>query len=223
VGEVHLSKDRDILLAGASGLVGSALARLIPAERLISIGRRAAPDLPPGARQIVAQPAEWPTAIAGLLPATAISALGTTIRAAGSKPAFAAIDLDLVVAFARAAQAAGARHFIMVSSVGASAGSSNFYLSTKGKAEAAVRAIGFDRVDILRPGLLRGDRPESRPGERLGIMLSPLTDALTPRAYDKYRSVAVSDVAAAMAALTEERGAGVHVHHHREILALAGV
>ena len=217
-----MSKDEDMLLAGASGLVGSALARLIPVERLVTIGRRTSPGLAADVRQIVAPTQHWPTEIARFSPAIAISTLGTTIRVAGSKPAFAAIDLDLVVAFARAARAAGARHVIMVSSVGAASASSNFYLSTKGKAEDAVRALGFDRVDILRPGLLRGDRQESRPGERLGILLSPLTDALTPRAYDKYRSIAVSDVAAAMAALTGVSGAGVHVHHHREIRALAG-
>ena len=203
-----------ILLAGGSGLIGSLLAARLKGQRLTAIGRRAIPGI---SDQRIAPVAEWPALVASLKSDIAISTLGTTIRAAGSQAAFAAIDHDAVVAFARAAREAGARQFLMVSSVGA--GGASFYLKTKGRAEASVRALGFQRVDIFRPGLLLGERPgAARAVERLFAALSPLTNALTPRAFDQYRAIAADDVAAAMARVIGARVDGVFIHHNREML-----
>jgi uncharacterized protein YbjT (DUF2867 family) len=129
-----------------------------------------------------------------------------------------------VIGFAKAVRKAGARQFMMISSVGASAESRNFYLRTKGEAEAGVTALGFERVDIFRPGLLRGDRGGApRFGERIGIALSPITDLLTPFVLDQYRSIAAADVAAATAQLVGAGEGGVFVHHNREIMTGNGL
>jgi uncharacterized protein YbjT (DUF2867 family) len=203
-----------IIIAGVSGLIGGLLAARLKGHNLIAIGRRHTPGIPD---QRIAPVAEWPALVATLKPDISISTLGTTIRAAGSQDAFAAIDHDAVVAFARAAKDAGARHFIMVSSVGAAGAS--FYLRTKGRAEASVRAMGFARVDIFRPGLLLGARAgDARPVERLFAALSPLTNALTPRTFDQYRAIAADDVAAAMARVIGAAENGVFIHHNREML-----
>ena len=208
-----------ILLAGATGLVGGALATLLPYERLHLISRRAVDG---GLAQTVAPSEEWPAVVAKLKPATVISTLGTTIRQAGSQAAFRAIDYDLVLSVAIAAKATGAQHFIMVSSVGASAGSSTFYLKAKGEAEEAVKALGFNRVDILRPGLLRGDRQGPiRWGEQIATMISPVTDALTPEVLSQFRSVEAVSVAKATAMLVGADDGGTYIHHNREILALS--
>ena len=205
-----------IILAGASGLIGGLLAPRLKDQNLNAIGRRAVEGI---ADQRIASVAEWPALVATLKPHVVISTLGTTIRAAGSQAAFAAIDHDAVVAFARAARDAGARQFLMVSSVGA--GGASFYLKTKGRAEASVRAMGFARVDIFRPGLLLGERAgDARPVERLFAALSPLTNALTPRAFDQYKAISADDVAAAMARVIGAAENGVFVHHNREMLAL---
>ena len=205
-----------IILAGASGLIGGLLAARLQGQPLTAIGRRAVPGI---SDQRIAPVAEWPALVAMLAPDVAISTLGTTIRTAGSQAAFAAIDHDAVVAFARAAKDAGARQFLMVSSVGA--GGASFYLKTKGRAEASVRALGFARVDIFRPGLLLGERAgDARPVERLFAALSPLTNALTPRAFDQYKAISADDVAAAMARVIGAAENGVFVHHNREMLAL---
>jgi uncharacterized protein YbjT (DUF2867 family) len=191
------------------------LAARLKDRNLTAIGRRVIEGI---ADQRIAPVTEWPALVAALKPDIAISTLGTTIRAAGSRDAFAAIDLDAVLAFARAAKQAGARQFLMVSSVGA--GGASFYLKTKGRAEASVRALGFGRVDIFRPGLLLGQRAGvARPVERLFAALSPLTNALTPRAFDKYRAIAADDVAAAMARVVGAAADGVFIHHNREMLA----
>jgi uncharacterized protein YbjT (DUF2867 family) len=210
-----------MVLAGATGLVGRQVAaRLRPGE-LVLLGRRRFEGAD-GAEQRIGAVGEWPGLLAGLRVEVAISTLGTTIREAGSQAAFRAVDYDAVMTFAKAAQAAGAWHFVLVSSVGADASASNFYLKTKGEAEDAVRALGFKRLDIFRPGLLRGKR-EGRPrtGESIMQQLSPITDLLTPAVFDQYRSVDSADVAATIVRAACAGGEGEHIHHNREIVRFA--
>lgn len=212
----------DAVLVGATGMVGRALAAAVPGTALTVLARRASAMLPGGAREIVAPAAEWPDRIASVQPAILFNCLGTTIADAGSQAAFRAVDHDLVLAVAGAAKAAGARHCISVSSVGASAASGNFYLRTKGEVEAALRALGFDRLDILRPGLLTGARGGRwRPGESIGMALAPVTDLMLHGAMRRYRSISGAAVARAMAALAAAGGAGVHIHEHDAIAQLA--
>jgi uncharacterized protein YbjT (DUF2867 family) len=206
-----------VILAGATGLVGGAVAKSLPQDTLTIVTRRAVEGL--AAHLLIGAMDEWPRLIAGQSFDLAICCLGTTIKQAGSKEAFAAVDLDGVMAFAAAARSAGARQFMMVSSVGAQATASNFYLKTKGQAEAAVQGLGFVRVDIFRPGLLRGNRTgPARIGESLAMSVSPLTDMFTPRAFDKYRSIAADTIAKAICALAGRADEGVFIHHNRDML-----
>ena len=215
-----------ILLAGASGLIGSKLVKLLAGcdvelhiltRRLLETGKAAIV-------QIVSDPADWPAHIAELAPDVAISCLGTTWNKSGkSEAAFRGVDLDLVLAFAGAAKQAGARQMIAVSSVGASANSAGFYLRTKGQAEQGLADLGFDRLDILRPGLLTGERGgDRRLGERAGIMLSPFTDALLHGSLRRYRSINAATVAGAIAQLVIAGGQGRFIHENDAITALAG-
>ena len=209
-----------IIIAGSTGLIGSLLLKRLSEHDLTLVGRRANPEVPANAKQLTGDVADWPGLMAATKADVAICTLGTTIRVAGSQEAFAAIDRDAVIAFAKAAKAGGARQFMMVSSVGANPKASNFYLATKGQAEEGVKAIGFERVDIFRPGLLRGERGgEARPVERLMINLSPLTNLLTPRLFDHYRAIDADDVAGAMAGSVGKAESGIFVHHNREMLA----
>lgn len=211
-----------IVMTGASGLVGGLTLPLLGDCELTLVGRRRLPDLPPRAEQRIGAMAEWPTLMGQSVQDVAICCLGTTIRVAGSQPAFAAVDRDAVIAFAQAAKAAGASQFVMVSSVGANAKARNFYLKTKGEAEAGIEAIGFARTDIFRPGLLRGNREgTTRPGESIMMALSPITDLLTPAVFDQYRSIAADRVASAIAACVGKNEGGVHIHENRDILRLS--
>ncbi len=215
-----------MLLAGATGLVGGLLLqRLVQnadVTAVIAVGRKPFSFNAPKLKTVIAPIGDWPCAVADSAPDIAISALGTTLRAAGSQEAFVAVDHDGVLAYARGARSAGARRFMMVSSIGAHPGSRNHYLSVKGRAEASIQSVGFDRVDIFRPGLLRGNRQgDMRIAERVGILFSPVTDFLTPHVLDHYRSIAVSDVAAAMAATLGAEEGGVFYHENRAMLALA--
>ncbi len=216
-----------LLLVGATGLVGGALIAATathPQLHLAALARREA-VIPLGARLelLVADPADWPEAIIRARPEVVAIALGTTIAAhGGDRQAFRAVDHHLVVDVARAARNAGVRQVILVSSVGADAASRNFYLSVKGQAEASVNALNFPRLDILRPGLLRGARQgPARPAERAGQIVSPLIDLLLRGRLAKYRSVHARDVAAAIVALAGRPGRGRQVHASPDIHNLA--
>ena len=215
-----------IVLAGASGLIGSKVVSLLPGGgfEVHVLSRRKLERMPTGVLQHIADPVEWPAQIAGLKPTVAISCLGTTWNKSGkNEVAFRAVDLKLVLAFAAAARKAGARHMISVSSVGASAKSAGFYLRTKGEMENGLKQLGFQRLDILRPGLLIGERGgERRLGERIGIALSPLTDALLHGPLRRYRSIDSQAVARAIANLANSAEQGSFIHENDAITALGG-
>ncbi len=214
-----------MLLAGATGLIGGLLLQRLEQQAdvtaIVVVARRAVAATTTKVKQCIGSIDDWPALVADSSPDIAISALGTTLRQAGSHDAFSAVDHDAVLAFARTACGAGARRFILVSSVGAHPSSRNFYLATKGKAEASVQAVGFDRLDILRPGLLRGKRHgDTRIGERIGMLISPVTDLLMPRVLDHYRSIAATQVADAAVRLLTPPDSGTFIHENRDILGL---
>jgi len=163
----------------------------------------------------------WPATIAKIRPDIVISCLGSTMKKAGSKAEFAAVDRDLVGAVAAAAKAAGAKQFIAISSTMADSNASSFYLKTKGEAEDLMRAEKFDRLDIIRPGLLRGERAgDNRLGESLAIAASPVMDMLLHGKLRRFRSILASDVAAAIVKLTAEKSPGEHIHENDDVWAM---
>ncbi|MGB5077269.1 MAG: NAD(P)H-binding protein [Sphingorhabdus sp.] len=217
----------NVILAGGSGLVGRQVVNAWHGngslEMLHLLLRRPLAVGGGLTTHHVASPEDWPNIIAGLGGHVAICCLGTTMKQAGSKAAFIEVDLELVVRFATASKRAGARHFIVISSVGADATSSNFYLSVKGRVEDELRALGFDRLDIMRPGLLRGERKgKKRSTEAIGIWLSPVMDLLMQGSLQRYRSIDSAVVAHAVINLSMQSGAGIFIHENESITALAG-
>lgn len=213
-----------VAMIGATGLVGSLAARRLLASgwKVDALLRRPSGLAGPNWREHVAPVDQWPEIAASLKAEAAVSALGTTMRRAGSQAAFRAVDLDMVVAFGRAAAEAGARRMVTVSSVGADRGSANFYLRIKGEMEAALDALGFERLDILRPGLLRGPRGRDRRlGERVGIALSPLVNMTLRGRLDRFAAIDADIVAAAVAASLACLEPGRFSHENREIRRLA--
>ncbi len=140
-----------------------------------------------------------------------ICALGTTIKTVGgSRERFRAVDFGIPLAAARVARQQGARHFLLVSALGASAGSRVFYNRVKGELEDALRVIGFRSVTILRPSLLLGDRAQPRLGEEVGKRLAWLVPG-------RYRPVHARDVAAALVRAAREDVPGLHILESDEI------
>ena len=125
------------------------------------------------------------------------SAIGTTIKKAGSKDAQYKIDFTYQYEAANAASENGVKNYLLVSSLGANSKSSNFYLRMKGSLDEKVRLLSFDRIRIFRPSILVGDRSEKRFGESLGIKIAGTLTKIIP-ALKKYRPIKASQVAEAM-------------------------
>lgn len=209
-----------VLVAGASGLVGSALVRRLLAgasgPKVVSVARRPLGLAHPRLSEAVADFARLEQAV--VPPArAAFCALGTTMAKAGSEAAFRAVDLDAVAAFGRLARRAGAKRFLLVSALGADPSSRVLYNRVKGEAEEAVKELGFDGVALFRPSLLLGDRAESRPAERVAVVASGLFSWAMAGPLAKWKPVPAEAVAVAMLAVAGRRLEGARVVENDEI------
>jgi uncharacterized protein YbjT (DUF2867 family) len=207
-----------LLLAGGTGLVGRSLLELAKSRQIpiTTVGRRITGDVE---NELVVDFAAMPT-----LPSSdiAICTLGTTMADAGSQSAFKAVDFDAVMAFARAAKQSGVRHFLVVTAVGADIESRAFYSRIKGAVEIELTTVGFDRLDIVRPGLLLGKRQSRRLIEQVLQGLSPAIALITRGPWARYASISAEQVAGALLALSHETSPGVFYHQSPELQCLGG-
>jgi uncharacterized protein YbjT (DUF2867 family) len=219
------AEEKLVLLAGASGLVGGcALEALLEAPevmRVIALSRRALGRQHPRLANRIVQFERLESQLQGTRCDAALCCLGTTLRQAGSEQAFRAVDVDSVLAFARAAGAAGARRMVVVSSAGADPGARSFYLRTKGEMERLLEAAGFESLDILQPSLLLGARAQTRPLELGARLLMPLVNPLLRGRYLVYRAISARTVGTAMLGATRSGRRGVQRYTHEGIAALA--
>jgi uncharacterized protein YbjT (DUF2867 family) len=112
-------------------------------------------------------------------------ALGTTIKVAGSKENFKKVDFHAVVNFGKVAEYNKAQSFTVVSANMADANSSVFYNQVKGLTEQALMNMQFNRLIILRPGLLMGKRTEKRTGEEFAISIMNILSPILPSKIEK--------------------------------------
>ena len=205
---------RTVLVAGSSGLVGSEIVRQLAGDPGVSritmvIRRPAGISAPKAVPRIVdfehldADPAIF--AVDQIF-----CALGTTIRAAGSQAAFRKVDFDYPLALARIGLAQGARHFLLVSALGADATSRIFYSRVKGELEDALRSLGYRSITIARPSLLLGKRDEFRLGERIGALVGHLIPG-------RYRPVEGELVAKALVDSARVDAPGLRIIESEEI------
>jgi uncharacterized protein YbjT (DUF2867 family) len=214
-----------VLLAGATGLTGArtldALLEAPDIARVLAITRRPLGREHSRLANRIVQFENIETQLKGISCEAALCCLGTTMRRAGSRERFRAVDLEAVLAFARVAKAAGARRFAVISSVGANPASRNFYLRTKGEMEEELEALGFESLDILQPSMLLGWRAEMRPLELLAMTFMPLVNPLLAGKYAVYRGIAARTLGAAMLGATRSGRRGVQRYTHDGIEALA--
>ncbi|GEC68718.1 hypothetical protein RTE01_33530 [Raoultella terrigena] len=183
-----------VLITGATGLVGGHLLRMLVREP--SISAIAAPTRRPLAdTQGVFNPhdPQLSDALAQVVDPidTVFCCLGTTRREAGSKAAFIHADYTLVVDTALTGLRLGAKHMLVISAMGADPHSLFFYNRVKGEMEQALRAQAWRNLTILRPSMLLGERDNKRANEAL---LAPLFRLLP----GNWKSIDARDVAQAM-------------------------
>lgn len=190
-------KQRTVLLAGATGLVGGLMLQALLADRSVAevhaLGRR-----PPAVRHPKLQSHQVDFSRLPPLPPTdeVYLALGTTINVAGSKEAFRAVDFDANLAVAQAALTAGARRAGLVSAGSANAKSAMFYTRVKGELEDALKAMPFTALVIAQPSLLLDYRDglgqPTRIGEIIAIPIARLLAPVLPGAYKPVHARAVA-------------------------------
>ncbi len=188
-----------LLLLGATGAVGrEALAAALAEPRFSQVIAPTRRPLPPHPKLLnpVVDFSALPLAASWWQVDAVICALGSTIKAAGSQAAFAAVDRDLPIQAGRLARAAGASRYALTSALGTSP-QGNFYLRTKAEAEAGIRALGYPCYTVVRPSLIEAERAQKRPGEQIGLRIARVLGPLIPR---RYRPVPAARIAQALLA-----------------------
>lgn len=214
-------------IVGATGLVGRTLLDELLAEsrveRVTALSRRPVSRTHPKLEALAIDFDRLEGELAGRTATHAFCCLGTTIKKAGSQEAFRKVDHEYVLAFGRAALAAGVRKLLVVTALGADAGSSIFYNRVKGEVERDLGALGLAELHLFRPSLLLGERAERRPAEALGMALAKPFNALMIGPLARYRAIPGADVARAMLALALDGTprAPVTVHESNTLEGLA--
>ncbi|MCB0793928.1 MAG: NAD(P)H-binding protein [Flavobacteriales bacterium] len=212
-----------LLLAGATGLVGSSVLEQALAEphveRVIVVGRRPLPEHPKLEQWVRADLQE------ALRPQRAdavICCLGTTIRnVGGDRNKFIHVDKDLVLSLGRWAKEQGVASMAVVSAIGADARSGIFYNRVKGETEDDLRALDLSALHLFQPSILTGPRNEKRPGERAGILVAELLAPLMVGGLRKYRPMPHERLARALLYAARSGASGVHVHTYDAIMGMA--
>lgn len=184
---------------GATGLVGKQLVKLLLEDDdfkkvQIFVRRDAGLKHPKLMQQIVdfRKVETWSNLLTGDV---LFSALGTTLKQAGSKEKEYEVDFTLNYNIAKKAKENGIKNYVLVSSVGANSKSKFFYTRMKGELDEVVAKLGFENLAILRPSSLTGDRKEKRLMEIISI---PIAQFLTKFMFKKYRPIRDKIVAQAM-------------------------
>lgn len=213
---------RRILIAGSTGLVGGLVGTRLagrPDVDLIRLVRKGASDHAIDFERLCQEPAGVLESVAPDGFDIAISCLGTTIATAGSQAAMFRVDHDYVLAVAQGARALGARQFILVTAAGA--GGPGFYLQTKVKIEQSVAALGFKRVDIIRPGFLLGTRGERRVLEAIGQRIFAVLTPILVGQLSRYGAIPADTVADAIVTLIGQAASGYNIHENNDLRRLA--
>ncbi|MCH8169483.1 MAG: NAD(P)H-binding protein, partial [Proteobacteria bacterium] len=172
-----------ILVIGAYGLIGSAVARRLAGAghkvrglgRSAARGRRLVPgiDWVEGDLRAMTAPDDWTAALDGV--ATVVNAAG--VLQDGARDSLRAVHDTAIRALLAACAARGVKRFVQISAAGVSPGAATEFFRSKARGDRAVRASGLEWV-ILRPGLVIG--PDATGGTALlrGLAAFPLVQPL---------------------------------------------
>lgn len=197
-----MNQNQTALLFGATGLVGQKVLQfLIEDERYssISVANRSSKNYSSSkVKETIVDFSNLKASVDLFKVDHVFICLGTTIKKAGSKPAFEKVDLEYPTEIANLSKRAGVNQLVHISAIGANANSSNFYTKTKGRAEEAIWKSGPEKSYAVRPSMLFGDREEFRLGEKIGILLMKVFGFLMIGAAEKYKGIYDEEVAQAM-------------------------
>ena len=124
--------------------------------------------------------------------------IGTTKQNSPDKDEYRRVELDLPKQIAQITKSNSVNSFVFVSSGYADPNSSGDYLKFKGLVEEELKRLSFNKLGIMRPSFLIGDRKEKRLGEKLGIFVFKLLSPLFLGPLKKMKPIQSEKVAKAM-------------------------
>jgi uncharacterized protein YbjT (DUF2867 family) len=130
--------------------------------------------------------------------------IGTTKQNSPDKDEYRRVELDLPKQIAQITKSNSVNSFVFVSSGYADPNSSGDYLKFKGLVEEELKRLSFNKLVIMRPSFLIGDRKEKRLGEKLGIFVFKLLSPLFLGPLKKMKPIQSEKVAKAMIKIANE-------------------
>jgi uncharacterized protein YbjT (DUF2867 family) len=177
-----IKRMKTAVVIGASGLTGSYLVDLLLKDerftKVLVFARHRLEKYHPKLEEYVInfeRPSEWKHLVKGDV---LFSALGTTIKKAVSKEVQFKVDYTYQYQFAKTASQNGIPVYVLVSSASADPNSHIFYMKMKGELERDIKKLPFQRIHILQPGLLEGERKERRPLEIVTLKIAKALNSI---------------------------------------------
>ena len=124
--------------------------------------------------------------------------IGTTKQNSPDKNEYRRVELDIPKEIAQIAKSNSLSSFVFVSSGFADPKNSGDYLKFKGQVEEELKKLSFQKLGIVRPSFLLGDRKEKRIGEKIGILIFKLLSPLFVGPLKKMKPIHSEKVAKAM-------------------------
>ncbi|WP_042891973.1 nucleoside-diphosphate sugar epimerase [Acinetobacter junii] len=145
----------------------------------------------------------------------AFSCLGSTIKQAGSKDKFYAIDYEINAHFADLIQDKNI-HLLIVSALGAKANSPIFYNKVKGQLEDYLKKLSIYKLSIFQPSLLIGKRSEVRLLEDTAQTLFKLVEKTWTKPF-KYKPISAEQLAHTMVIAAQTQSAAFKLYDNLAI------
>lgn len=214
-----------VIVAGASGLVGSELLNLLldndKIDEVVALVRRPLPVSNIKLVQILTSFDSLGEIKNDLKGDALYCCLGTTKNKTPDESDYRKVDHDYPVALAKLASENKVSQFHLISALGADPNSGIFYNKLKGETERDIKEIPFRAIYIYQPSLLTGDRKEKRQVEKLAITLMKIINPLLAGSLKKYKSIQAITVAKAMINQTFKNEEGIHTYPSDTITQLA--
>jgi uncharacterized protein YbjT (DUF2867 family) len=212
-------------LAGASGMVGSrvleGLLQVPEFGRILAITRRPLGRESQRLANHIVLFGQLEAQLKGQVCDTAVCCLGASYREAGSEAAYREATQTHVLAYARAAQSAGARRFVMLSCCTANPQSRDAAARALGETLDALTAMNFESLDILVPGPLLGMRRGMGVGQLVAMTAALIVRPVQRGAAVPRRAVSATQVASAMIGATRSGRRGTYRYEFSGIQALS--
>ena len=196
------------LIFGSSGLVGkNLLSQVINNSNYskIKIFVRSSPDISDRKIEIINTDFKDLEIIKNLITGDdCFFCIGTTKKNSPDKNEYRRVELDLPKKIAQISKSNNVKSFIFVSSGFADPKNSGDYLKFKGLVEEEIKSLNFEKIGILRPSFLLGNRKENRVGEKIGIFIFKLLSPIFVGPIKKMKPIHSEKVAKAMIKIANE-------------------